>query len=172
MKWMLLAPLALTIANPAAAQTTDPDEQARMEAGTTDSWTRVSLEPSYQIRKGMEDSAAGWNGGDVDRFLAIYSDDPATSFTGSDGIRRGKKDIRARYLVSYHDQFAGMASAVPTRLSFKFEDFRMVGTDYALLIARWTLVTFASDTGIKSGMTSLLFHHEAGGWKIVADHSS
>lgn len=149
---MLIAALALLFAVPAAAQSA-PDARTAIEVG-------------------MKDSAEGWNRGDVDRFLAIYSDDPATSFTGSDGIARGKAGIRARYLVSYHDQFAGMASAVPTRLSFTFEDFRMVGADYALLIARWKLVKFSDEAGAKSGMTSLLFHHEAGGWKIVADHSS
>jgi uncharacterized protein (TIGR02246 family) len=168
MKWMLLAPMAL-IAMPAAAQTMTAAEE---EAGITEYGSRISVQPRYQIEKGLEDSAAGWNAGDVDRFLAIYSDDPATSFTGSDGIARGKAGIRARYLVSYHDQFAGMASAVPTTLSFKLEDFRMVGADYALLIARWKLVKFHDEAGAKSGMTSLLFHHEPGGWKIVADHSS
>lgn len=149
---MLLAAFAFLLVVPAMAQTA-PDARASIEAG-------------------MKDSAEGWNRGDVDRFLAIYSDDPATSFTGSDGIARGKEGIRARYLVSYHDQFAGMASAVPTKLSFTFEDFRMVGADYALLIARWKLVKFSDEAGAKSGMTSLLFHREPGGWKIVADHSS
>lgn len=148
----VLAAFALLLVVPAMAQTA-PDARASIEAR-------------------MKDSAEGWNRGDVDRFLAIYSDDPATSFTGSDGIARGKAGIRARYLVSYHDQFAGMASAVPTKLSFTFEDFRMLGADYALLIARWKLVKFSDEAGAKSGMTSLLFHREPGGWKIVADHSS
>lgn len=152
MKWMVLAPLALTIAMPAAAQTAT-DARAAIEAG-------------------MKDSAEGWDHGEVDRFLAIYSDDPATSFTGSDGIARGKTGIRARYLVSYRDQFGGGASAARTTLSFTFEDFRMIGPDYALLIARWKLVKSGDEAGAKSGMTSLLFHHEPGGWKIVADHSS
>lgn len=149
---MLIAALALVFAAPAAAQTA-PDARAAILAGLTD-------------------SAEGWNRGDIDRFLAIYSDDPATSFTGSNGIARGKAGIRARYLVSYHDQFAGMRSAAPTTLSFTFEDFRMIGADHALLIARWKLVTHSDEKGAKTGMTSLLFRHEAGGWKIVADHSS
>ena len=169
MKWMLLAPLALLIAIPAAAQTAPDSEE---ENGAVEVGTRISSEPRYQIMTAMEDSAAGWNGGNIDRFLAIYSDDPATSFTGSEGIARGKAGIRARYLVSYHDQFGGDASAVPTTLSFTFEDFRMIGADHALLIARWKLVKFHDEASAKSGMTSLLFRREAGGWRIVADHSS
>lgn len=166
---MLLMLMALTTAMPAAAQTA-PDADA--ENGAIDVGTRISTTPSYLIRKGMEDSAAGWNSGDVDRFLAIYSDDPATSFTTDKGVARGKAGIRARYLVSYPEQFAGMRGAVPTTLSFTFEDFRMIGADHALLIARWKLVTYSDEKSAKTGMTSLLFRHEDGGWKIVADHSS
>ena len=125
-----------------------------------------------QIRHAMEDSAAGWDAGDIDRFLAVYSDDPATSFTGSTGVARGKAKIRARYLVTYAKQFGGQASAAPTSLSFTFEDFRMIGSDHALLIAHWKLLTFHDETKAQTGMTSLLFRKEAGGWKIIADHSS
>jgi uncharacterized protein (TIGR02246 family) len=149
---MLIAALALVFAMPVSAQTA-PDARAAIESG-------------------IRDSAEGWNRGDVDRFLAIYSDDPATSFTGSKGVERGKANIRARYLVSYPEQFGGMPSAAPTTLSFTLEDFRMIGADHALLIARWRLVTFRDEASAKTGMTSLLFRREAGGWKIVADHSS
>jgi uncharacterized protein (TIGR02246 family) len=149
---MLLAALALLFAVPVVAQTA-PDARAAIEAG-------------------MKDSAEGWDRGDIDRFLAIYSDDPATSFTGSTGIARGKAGIRARYLVSYRDQFGASAAAPPTSLSFTFEDFRMIGADHALLIARWKLVTQGDEATAKTGMTSLLFRREASGWRIVADHSS
>jgi len=171
MKWMLLAPLALLIAMPAMAQTAPVTGQ---DVGGTGSNTPITRIPSQEgeILSSMWDSAEGWNHGDIDRFLAIYSDDPNTSFTGSSGVERGKAGIRARYLVSYHDQFAGTASAPPTTLSFTYEDFRMIGDDYALLIARWKLVKFNDEAGAKSGMTSLLFHREPGGWKIMADHSS
>jgi ketosteroid isomerase-like protein len=167
----MLASIAL-IAIPAAAQTApDPDEQARLNDVFAHTQTLI---PSAQplIMKAMEDSAEGWNRGDIDRFLAIYSDDPATSFTGSDGIARGKKGIRARYLVSYPEQFGINRAARPMDLSFTFEDFRMIGTDHALLIARWKVVTHGEEKGQKTGMTSLLFRREPGGWKIVADHSS
>ena len=149
---MLIAMLALAFAMPAAAQ----------DAGAA----RTAIEA------GMKDSAEGWNGGDVDRFLAIYSDDPGTTFTGSNGVARGKAGIRARYMVSYANQFGGSAAAAPLTLTFAFEDFRMIGADHALLIARWKLVTYHDEASAKTGMTSLLFRHEAGGWKIVADHSS
>lgn len=149
---MLMALVALFVAVPAAA-----------EDGAT---VRTAIEAA------MLDSAEGWNRSDLDRFLAVYSDDPATSFTTSAGVERGKADIRARYLVTYARQFGGMRAAAPTRLSFEFVDLRPIGDDHALLIARWTLVTNGHTDKAETGMTSLIFRKEAGGWKIIADHSS
>ena len=57
-------------------------------------------------------------------------------------------------------------------LTFEFVDFRLVGDDHALVIARWKLVTNHDEATAQTGMTTLLFRKEAGGWKIVADHSS
>jgi len=126
--------------------------------------------PRAMILAAMADSAAGWNQGRIDRFLAIYSDDPATSFTGNKGVDRGKRGIRARYLARYKNQF-GTTTTGRSALSFEPQDFRMLGKDHALLIARWKLVTMGKPAPA-SGMTSLVFRHEAGGWHIIADHSS
>ena len=149
---MLVALLALMVSLPAAAQ----------DAGAA----------RAQVQAAMLDSAGGWDAGNLDRFLAIYSDDPATTFTGASGVARGKAGIRARYIAGYQQQFGVSAAARPLALSFTFENFRMIGSDHALLIARWKLVTNGDETTAKTGMTSLLFRHEAGGWKIIADHSS
>jgi uncharacterized protein (TIGR02246 family) len=149
---MLTALLALVMSVPAPGQEANPERQA--------------------IEAAMLDSAEGWNIGQIDRFLAVYSDDPATSFTTSAGVARGKAAIRARYMVRYRAQFGDNRAARPDMLSFTFEDFRMIGPDHALLIARWKLVTHGDEAGAKTGMTSLLFRRESGGWKIVADHSS
>lgn len=163
---LAMAVVALLSAMPAMAQ-----DAAVSDDGTVEYGTRISTDPSYQIRHGMEASADGWNKGDVDSFLAIYSDDPATSFTGSSGIARGKAGIRARYLEHYTKQF-GKGVVPATALTFAFEDLRMIGPDHALLIARWMLTTKDGSEKPQTGMTSLIFRKEAGGWKIVADHSS
>jgi ketosteroid isomerase-like protein len=127
--------------------------------------------PRTQIEAAMVDSAQGWNRGDLDAFLAVYSDDPATSFTGARGIERGLGPIRARYAKNYAGQFGSGDRLTRTLLSFGFEDFRLIGKAHAHLIARWTL-TPAAGGATQTGMTSLLFRREARGWKIVADHSS
>lgn len=132
---------------------------------------RERPDPRIQIEAAMEDSADGWNRGDLDAFLAVYSDDPNTSFTGSKGIERGLGPIRARYASKYADQFGPGNRPKRTTLSFKFEDFQLIGKTHAHLIARWTLTPVAGGEA-QTGMTSLLFHRAGKSWKIVADHSS
>lgn len=147
---MLLAALALFIAFPATAQ-----DVAAARTG---------------VEAAMRDSAEGWNQGSVDRFLAIYSEDSATSFVTAKGVVRGKGAIRDKYIASYPALFGPAAGGTPPRLSFTFEDFRLLGPDHALLIAQWRLDTPGAETA--TGWTSLVFRKEKGGWKIVADHSS
>lgn len=148
---MMIAAMALLLAVPAAAQTGD-------QVRTT-------------IDAAMRESAGGWSAGDLDAFLAVYSRDPATSFAGKKGIDRGVSDIRRRYQAGYADQFGGSDPAKKTSLAFTLLDFRMLGRDHALWIGRYVLRT--PDQKITSeGTTSLIFHRERGGWKIIADHSS
>ena len=79
----------------------------------------------------MTDSAAGWDAGDLKRFMAIYSDDPATSYVVKDGIVSGKAAIER----SYAPRFApGMAMK---RGTLSFDTLRFVTLDptHALLVA-------------------------------------
>lgn len=127
--------------------------------------------PRAAIEAAMADSAAGWNSGSLDRFLAVYADAPSTSFTGARGIARGLGEVRASYIRGYPALFGPQAGGPQPKLSFAFEDFRMLGRDYALLIARWRLDT-PGEPEPKQGLTSLVFHRTSAGWKIIADHSS
>ncbi len=70
----------------------------------------------------MADSAAGWNAGDIDRFMAVYSDTPETSFVTSQGLVRGKAAMKARYKARYD---FGDAARRGT-LSFETLDFRLL----------------------------------------------
>ena len=55
----------------------------------------VTADPARAIDTALADSAAGWNAGDVPRFLAIYADDAV--FVTNSGLVRGKAAIAARY---------------------------------------------------------------------------
>ncbi len=117
------------------------------------------------VEAAMLDSAAGWNGGDLERFMAVYSGNPATSFVTKEGVIRGKAAMAERYRMRY--DFANAAKR--GTLTFETLDFRMLGTRNALYIGRYTLTY--PDGKTQSGPTSLVFAREAAGWKIIADHS-
>jgi len=114
------------------------------------------------IRQTMADSAAGWNAGDLARFMAVYADDAV--FVTPKGLLRGKTAIAAKYQPS----FRGVGNARGA-LSFAFLEMRGIDPRHAMLFARWTL-TGAST--VESGMTTLVFERRGTAWQIIADHSS
>ncbi len=118
--------------------------------------------PQQQVMAAMTASGAGWNAGDLDRFVAVYADD--ATFVIKDGVLRGKAAIADRYRPSF--TASGNARG---KLSFEPVAFRMIGPAQQLLIARWRLSGGAKE---ESGMTTLLWERRPGGWRIVADHSS
>lgn len=118
--------------------------------------------PQGQVMAAMEASAAGWNAGDLDRFMAVYADD--ATFVTRDGVVRGKAAIADRYRAS----FAGGGNT-RGKLGFEPVAFRTLGPAQQLLIARWKLTGGVKD---ESGMTTLLWERRPAGWRIVADHSS
>jgi uncharacterized protein (TIGR02246 family) len=120
----------------------------------------------HAVEAAMTASAAGWNAGEIDRFLGIYSDAPDTSFVTREGLVRGKPAMRARYLAHYDFRDAAKRGT----LSFTTLDFRLLDPTHALYIARYTLTYAGGKT--QSGPTTLVFAKEATGWHIIADHSS
>ncbi|CAN5622324.1 DUF4440 domain-containing protein [soil metagenome] len=119
----------------------------------------------HAVERAMADSAAGWNAGNVARFMAIYSAAPDTSFVVKDGLIRGKPAMIARYRERY--DFADAAKR--GTLTFTTLDFRELGPAHALYIARY-LLTYP-DGKTASGPTTLVFAREHGTWRIIADHS-
>ncbi|WP_374293572.1 SgcJ/EcaC family oxidoreductase [Sphingomonas sp.] len=113
------------------------------------------------IRAAMTASAAGWDAGDLDRFMGIYA--PDAVYVGAKGLVRGKAAIADSYRAS----FSGGANS-RGRLSFDYLLIRPIG-ERRMVFARWHLRGVG---GEESGMTTLVFERQGGGWKIVADHSS
>ncbi|MEG3177485.1 SgcJ/EcaC family oxidoreductase [Sphingomonas sp. RB3P16] len=148
-----LAAILLSIAAPLAAAP-GPAPSAAVAA------------PQAGVEAAMADSAAGWNAGDLARFMAVYSDAPDTSFVTKTGVLRGKAVMAERYRTKYDFANAGKRGV----LTFVTLDFRLLDRAHALYIGRYTLR--AGDGSEQSGMTSLVFRKEPGGWRIIADHSS
>jgi uncharacterized protein (TIGR02246 family) len=115
-----------------------------------------------QIMAAMEASAAGWNAGDLDRFMSVYADD--AMYAAKAELLRGKTAIAARYRPG----FVGTKN-LRGRLSFQPLAFRTIGPAHQLLVARWTLSGGVKEEG---GVTTLLWERRPAGWRIVSDHSS
>ncbi len=108
----------------------------------------------------MDDQEAAWDRGDIDGFMAGYSD--TVCFIGSRGRTCGRAAVTANYKRSYPDK-AAMGD-----LSFQTDEVLPLGTDHAWATGRWTLVR-ATDT-LHGGYT-LLWVKEQTGWRIARDHS-
>ncbi|KTT70880.1 YybH family protein [Sphingomonas endophytica] len=119
--------------------------------------------PHVAISAAMQDSAAGWNAGDLKRFTAIYA--PDALYVAGDEVARGKDAISARYAKSFAN-----GGNTRGRLTFQPLAWRPLSAVHVLHVARWTL----TPTGGKpqTGLTSLLFERRKDGWKIISDHSS
>lgn len=132
------------------------------------SWApdRAVEEEKLAVTAALAESAAGWNSGNLDRFMGVYSEASATSFVSADGLLRGRDKMAERYRTKYEFSDPAKRGA----LSLETLDFRLLGPDHALYIGRYTLAY--PDGRTVSGPTSLVFAREGGNWRIVADHSS
>jgi uncharacterized protein (TIGR02246 family) len=118
--------------------------------------------PQVAITAVMADSAAGWNTGDLDRFMQVYAADAV--YVTAKGLVSGKPAIAERYRASFANGKNNRGT-----LSFQMLGERALDPTHHILFARWTLTgTPATETG----MTTLLFERRPQGWRIVADHSS
>lgn len=122
----------------------------------------AAISPQAAITAAMTDSAAGWNTGNLDRFMAVYADDAI--YVTTKGLARGKAAIADRYRPSFSN--GGNARG---RLSFRMLGDRRIDAVHHILFAQWILTGGVETT---SGMTTLVFERRGAKWRIVADHSS
>lgn len=120
------------------------------------------------VMAAMADSAAGWNAGDLGRFMGVYADAPTTTYVTGGGLAHGKAEIAGHYRV----YFGGAKDGERGKLSFAPLDFRLLDATHALLVARYTVTPAGTRTKAWTGPTSLVFEKAPDGWKIIADHSS
>lgn len=117
-----------------------------------------------ELARQLDRSAEDWNRGDLDGFMSDYARDTATTFVDGGHARHGWDFIRSRYAPRF--------SPGASRDSLRFEEVaaRPLGDRYALLTARFILFRAGETTA--SGPFTLVFEHQADGWKILHDHTS
>lgn len=125
---------------------------------------RSAADLRSRVEAMLEASAEGWNAGELDAFMAVYADSPATTYVGGSGLRVGYEAIRERY--------APLFRPGADRDSLRFEDLRIraLGPDVALGISRYVLHEGGEVTG--SGPFTLVLSRVGDEWRIVHDHSS
>lgn len=152
----------LAMAMPIAAQAAPTAPQTKAaQAPQDDAAVRAAVTAT------LDASAAGWNAVDIDRFMECYENAPATSYISGPRLAQGYQAIRALYI----DRFAGGAAAAMGHLTLEIVDLRRIGADHAYVIGRFHLSRDAAHGGDATGLTTLLFHRSAAGWRIIADHS-
>ncbi|MBX9927413.1 MAG: DUF4440 domain-containing protein [Gemmatimonadaceae bacterium] len=111
----------------------------------------------------MARSAVHWNAGQLDAFMADYTD--SATFVARKGIIRGRDAIRGVYAARF------APGAQRDSLSFEMLDIDPLGPSTAHVVARYLL--HRGDSLTSSGPTSLLMRRSpAGRWRIAHDHSS
>ena len=117
------------------------------------------------VEAALNESGAGWNAGDLDRFVAVYA--PDATFVTPGGLIHGRATIADHYRRS----FTG-GTNTRGRLTFETLGSRVIDPTHLLLWARWTLTPAGAAARIDTGMTTLLFERRPEGWRIISDHSS
>lgn len=153
----LLGALVLVIAGLAGCEIEPADNPELRRATSVE-----SLE--NRVASMLDASAAGWNAGDLDAFMAVYAESGETTYVGGSGLRVGYDAIRERY--------APLFRPGADRDSLRFEDLRVraLGSDVALGVARYVLHDGREVTG--AGPFTLVLRRVGDEWRIVHDHSS
>lgn len=126
--------------------------------------TAAAQTPS-DLRKLLDDQTAAWNRGDLEAFMQGYWHSPEVTFFYGDNIVKGWEQTLQRYRDRYQSSGKEMG-----KLSFTDEKIEMLGSDGAMVTARWHLEM--ADGKKLEGLTTLLCRRMKEGWRIVHDHSS
>jgi beta-aspartyl-peptidase (threonine type) len=116
------------------------------------------------LRSILDTQTAAWNRGDLVAFMQGYWHSPEVTFFSGDTITKGWESTLERYRNKYQSSGKEMG-----KLSFTDEKIQMLGSNAALVTARWHLAP--SDGKKLEGLTTLLCKRLPEGWRIVHDHS-
>jgi uncharacterized protein (TIGR02246 family) len=112
----------------------------------------------------LERQRQAWNRGDLAGYMDGYAPSDGLVFTSGGKIRRGWEATMAAYRKRYGGDRAGMG-----QLAFEVIDVQPIGADGAVMLGRWRLT---GTTQAGSGVFSVVFERQPGGWRIVHDHTS
>jgi len=111
----------------------------------------------------LQDTAAGWNAGDLGRYMQGYWRSADLRFASGGTVTYGWEATLERYRARYPDK------AAMGILTFSDLDVELLGDDAACVFGAWELQR-AEDR--PHGLFTLVFRRLPEGWRIVHDHTS
>jgi uncharacterized protein (TIGR02246 family) len=126
-------------------------------------------DPTAEIRSVIRTQTDAWNRGDLETFTSYYADD--ATFLSPTGVTQGRQQVLDRYRKRYPDKKAmGTLSLEPIEMRpVSGVDGKIQAVSVA---ARWRL-EFSAEPEHKpaEGLTLIVLHRTAAGWRIVQDAS-
>ena len=142
--------LALTSCTPA------PNSTAVMESDA-DAFAAIQAVLNVQVD--------AWNAGDIHAFMDSYWKSDSLRFASGGNVRRGWQATLDRYLATYPDK------AAMGHLAFVDLEMQRLSDNWATVFGRYQLEREAPLDDL-TGLFTLMFEKQAGGWIIVSDHTS
>ena len=121
--------------------------------------------PEAEIRAVLAAQEAAWNRADVAAFMEGYEKSPDLTFLGTNGVTRGWQNVLERYRQRYP------GAEAMGRLQYSEIEVRLVGSEAALVLGRFSLTRTEKAGGNASGHFSLVFRKTTAGWRIIHDHT-
>ena len=117
------------------------------------------------IRQVIENQQSAWNRGELEAFMAGYSNSPDLTFFSGAHESQGWQAALDRYKKNYQGVRREMG-----KLEFRNLRIEMLNADSAFVRGEFHLTM--SDGKTPHGLFTLVFRKFPEGWKIVHDHSS
>ena len=115
-----------------------------------------------EIRAVLDSTAAGWNRGELSRYMWAYAD--SASFMGANGVERGRDRIEASMRQGF------WRSGRPLQaLHYEQVEVRRISDDAALVTGKFVLT--GGGRPDRTGWFSTVWARTREGWRMVYDHS-
>lgn len=125
---------------------------------------KVRASPHAEIRTLLATVAEAFDRRDLARFVALYSDDPETTYVFAGRVVVGKAAIIDEYRATFFD-----AASAQDRLTLDLVRLRRAG---AFLLATVRARVAGGDGRTKfEGVSSLVLRREREGWRAIYDHA-
>jgi uncharacterized protein (TIGR02246 family) len=122
--------------------------------------------PEARIRAVLAAQEAAWNRADVAAFMEGYEKSADLTFSGTSGVTRGWQNVLERYSKRYP------GAEAMGKLQYSEIEVRLIGSEAALVLGRFSLTRTEKAGGNASGHFSLVFRKTPAGWRIIHDHTS